>query len=176
MVEFNIFTSLILTFPELSVRNPVPVMPLEEVIRGLRTDDATLELTLQLCRAMKKDRRERLILLAVFFQANLIAAIPRAICSSGGPRPRISPRGHGKDLGKSFVTLGFLHLRDLESKIKIAYTMPFFFRGILLECCKSSTVLQTSNKDCSNLNQTGSGCSMIKTQVCLWAKSLLILQ
>jgi len=127
VVEFNIFTSLILTFPELSVRNPVPVMPLVEVIRGLRTDDATLELTLQLCRAMKKDRRERLILLAVFFQANLIAAIPRAICSSGGPRPRISPRGHGKDLGKSFVTLGFLHLRDLESKIKIAYTMPFFF-------------------------------------------------
>jgi len=35
--------------------NPVPVMPLVEVIRGLRTDDATLELTLQLCRAMKKE-------------------------------------------------------------------------------------------------------------------------
>ena len=38
------------------LRNPVPVMPLVEVIRGLRTDDATLELTLELCRAMKKDR------------------------------------------------------------------------------------------------------------------------
>eukprot|EP00438_Fugacium_kawagutii_P014713 Skav235873 [mRNA] locus=scaffold1192:32524:34824:- [translate_table: standard] len=37
------------------LRNPVPVMPLVEVIRGLRTDDATLELTLQLCRAMKKE-------------------------------------------------------------------------------------------------------------------------
>ncbi|CAK9116008.1 unnamed protein product [Durusdinium trenchii] len=35
--------------------NPVPVMPLVEVIRGLRTDDATLQLTLQLCTAMKKE-------------------------------------------------------------------------------------------------------------------------
>lgn len=37
------------------LRNPVPVMPLVEVIRGLRTDDATLQLTLQLCTAMKKE-------------------------------------------------------------------------------------------------------------------------
>ena len=44
-------------------------MPLVEVIRGLRTDDATLELTLQLCRAMKKDRRGRLVLFVVFFAA-----------------------------------------------------------------------------------------------------------
>ena len=36
-------------------RNPVPVMPLVEVIRGLRTDDGTLDTTLQLCRAMKKE-------------------------------------------------------------------------------------------------------------------------
>ncbi|CAE7250018.1 hbdA [Symbiodinium natans] len=35
--------------------NPVPVMPLVEVIRGLRTDDGTLDTTLQLCRAMKKE-------------------------------------------------------------------------------------------------------------------------
>lgn len=35
--------------------NPVPVMPLVEVIRGLRTSDATLELTLELCRKMKKE-------------------------------------------------------------------------------------------------------------------------
>jgi len=35
--------------------NPVPVMPLVEVIRGLRTDDATLALTLQLCVDMKKE-------------------------------------------------------------------------------------------------------------------------
>ena len=65
VVKFNIFTSSILTFREnfLWLRNPVPVMPLVEVIRGLRTDDATLELTLQLCRAMKKDRREWLVLL-----------------------------------------------------------------------------------------------------------------
>ncbi|CAE7211630.1 hbdA [Symbiodinium sp. CCMP2592] len=35
--------------------NPVPVMPLVEVIRGLRTDDETLDTTLQLCRAMKKE-------------------------------------------------------------------------------------------------------------------------
>lgn len=35
--------------------NPVPVMKLVEVIRGLRTDDATHEATLQLCTAMKKD-------------------------------------------------------------------------------------------------------------------------
>ncbi|CAJ1351471.1 unnamed protein product [Effrenium voratum] len=35
--------------------NPVPVMPLVEVIRGLRTDEATLQSTLRLCRAMKKE-------------------------------------------------------------------------------------------------------------------------
>jgi len=35
--------------------NPVPVMKLVEVIRGLRTDDATLSTTLALCQAMKKD-------------------------------------------------------------------------------------------------------------------------
>lgn len=35
--------------------NPVPVMPLVEVIRGLRTDDATLRQTLDLCTAMKKE-------------------------------------------------------------------------------------------------------------------------
>lgn len=35
--------------------NPVPVMPLVEVIRGLRTDGATLERTLALCAAMKKE-------------------------------------------------------------------------------------------------------------------------
>merc|ERR1712045_1055920 len=34
--------------------NPVPVMPLAEVIRGLRTDEATLGATLDLCSAMKK--------------------------------------------------------------------------------------------------------------------------
>merc|ERR1711920_987769 len=34
--------------------NPVPVMPLVEVIRGLRTDEDTLDQTLQLCTAMKK--------------------------------------------------------------------------------------------------------------------------
>lgn len=35
--------------------NPVPVMPLVEVIRGLRTDEATLSQTLELCVAMKKE-------------------------------------------------------------------------------------------------------------------------
>jgi len=35
--------------------NPVPVMPLVEVIRGLRTDEETLARTLMLCKAMKKD-------------------------------------------------------------------------------------------------------------------------
>eukprot|EP00928_Gymnodinium_smaydae_P090420 TRINITY_DN74218_c0_g1_i1.p1 TRINITY_DN74218_c0_g1~~TRINITY_DN74218_c0_g1_i1.p1 ORF type:complete len:350 (-),score=98.22 TRINITY_DN74218_c0_g1_i1:26-994(-) len=35
--------------------NPVPVMKLVEVIRGLRTDDATLATTLELCAAMKKE-------------------------------------------------------------------------------------------------------------------------
>lgn len=35
--------------------NPVPVMPLVEVIRGLRTDDETLATTLSLCTAMKKE-------------------------------------------------------------------------------------------------------------------------
>jgi len=35
--------------------NPVPVMPLVEVIRGLRTDDETLARTLSLCTAMKKE-------------------------------------------------------------------------------------------------------------------------
>lgn len=35
--------------------NPVPVMPLVEVIRGLRTDDETLATTLSLCSAMKKE-------------------------------------------------------------------------------------------------------------------------
>mmetsp|Transcript_111747 Transcript_111747/g.348265 ORF Transcript_111747/g.348265 Transcript_111747/m.348265 type:complete len:315 (+) Transcript_111747:70-1014(+) len=35
--------------------NPVPVMPLVEVIRGLRTDDATAARTLDLCTAMKKE-------------------------------------------------------------------------------------------------------------------------
>mmetsp|Transcript_87461 Transcript_87461/g.183044 ORF Transcript_87461/g.183044 Transcript_87461/m.183044 type:complete len:316 (+) Transcript_87461:98-1045(+) len=35
--------------------NPVPVMPLVEVIRGLRTDDATHKQTLDLCAAMKKE-------------------------------------------------------------------------------------------------------------------------
>jgi len=35
--------------------NPVPVMPLVEVIRGLRTDEKTLSLTLELCKAMKKE-------------------------------------------------------------------------------------------------------------------------
>lgn len=35
--------------------NPVPVMPLVEVIRGLRTDDATLAKTLSLCTSMKKE-------------------------------------------------------------------------------------------------------------------------
>lgn len=35
--------------------NPVPVMPLVEVIRGLRTDEATLASTLSLCAAMKKE-------------------------------------------------------------------------------------------------------------------------
>jgi len=34
--------------------NPVPVMPLVEVIRGLRTDEATLTATLDLCTSMKK--------------------------------------------------------------------------------------------------------------------------
>lgn len=34
--------------------NPVPVMPLVEVIRGLRTDEDALGRTLQLCTAMKK--------------------------------------------------------------------------------------------------------------------------
>jgi len=34
--------------------NPVPVMPLVEVIRGLRTDDETHTRTLHLCAAMKK--------------------------------------------------------------------------------------------------------------------------
>jgi len=34
--------------------NPVPVMPLVEVIRGLRTDDAAHSTTLALCAAMKK--------------------------------------------------------------------------------------------------------------------------
>jgi len=35
--------------------NPVPVMPLVEVIRGLRTDDATMAQTLELCVAMRKE-------------------------------------------------------------------------------------------------------------------------
>jgi 3-hydroxybutyryl-CoA dehydrogenase len=35
--------------------NPVPVMKLVEVIRGLRTDDATLRCTLELCTAMGKE-------------------------------------------------------------------------------------------------------------------------
>jgi len=35
--------------------NPVPVMPLVEVIRGLRTDEQTLSATLKLCTAMKKE-------------------------------------------------------------------------------------------------------------------------
>lgn len=35
--------------------NPVPVMPLVEVIRGLRTDASTLDVTLELCRFMKKE-------------------------------------------------------------------------------------------------------------------------
>jgi len=35
--------------------NPVPVMKLVEVIRGLRTSDDTLNLTLDLCKRMKKD-------------------------------------------------------------------------------------------------------------------------
>jgi len=35
--------------------NPVPVMPLVEVIRGLQTDDSALARTLELCGAMKKD-------------------------------------------------------------------------------------------------------------------------
>lgn len=35
--------------------NPVPVMPLVEVIRGLRTDETTLATTLGLCVAMKKE-------------------------------------------------------------------------------------------------------------------------
>jgi 3-hydroxybutyryl-CoA dehydrogenase len=35
--------------------NPVPVMPLVEVIRGLRTDDATHAATLELCTRMGKD-------------------------------------------------------------------------------------------------------------------------
>jgi len=35
--------------------NPVPVMPLVEVIRGLRTDNETLAKTLSLCTAMKKE-------------------------------------------------------------------------------------------------------------------------
>lgn len=35
--------------------NPVPVMPLVEVIRGLRTDDETLSRTLSLCSAMRKE-------------------------------------------------------------------------------------------------------------------------
>jgi len=34
--------------------NPVPVMPLVEVIRGLQTDDETTQKTLALCTAMKK--------------------------------------------------------------------------------------------------------------------------
>lgn len=35
--------------------NPVPVMPLVEVIRGLRTDNDTLAQTLSLCASMKKE-------------------------------------------------------------------------------------------------------------------------
>merc|ERR1719242_693203 len=35
--------------------NPVPVMKLVEVIRGLRTDDETHQRTLALCAAMKKE-------------------------------------------------------------------------------------------------------------------------
>merc|ERR1712113_1068853 len=35
--------------------NPVPVMPLVEVIRGLRTDDATHARTLELCGMMGKE-------------------------------------------------------------------------------------------------------------------------
>eukprot|EP00971_Amphidinium_carterae_P058854 1163569-Amphidinium_carterae.1 len=35
--------------------NPVPVMPLVEVIKGLQTDDSTLEKTLRLCSLMKKE-------------------------------------------------------------------------------------------------------------------------
>ena len=53
------------------LRNPVPVMPLVEVIRGLRTDDATLQLTLQLCTAMKKEHCDQVLFMPCFCRLGL---------------------------------------------------------------------------------------------------------